>query len=106
MAWLLLLLAGLLEVAWVVGLKHADGFTRLGPSLLTAALMAGSLALLGLALRSLPLGTAYSVWTGIGTVGAVAFGVVFADEPADPLRLAAVGCIFLGIAVLKLTGSH
>ena len=106
MGWLYLLVAGMLEVGWAVGLKSTDGFTRLVPSLATAAAMVASLVLLSLALRTLPLGTAYAVWTGIGTVGAVAFGVLFAGESADPIRLTAVALIVAGIVALKLAGPH
>ena len=102
MAWLVLLLAGLFEVGWAVGLKYTDGFTRLVPTLWTAASMAASLGLLGLALKSLPLGTAYAVWTGIGTAGAVLLGIVLFSEPATLLRLLFVGLIVAGIVGLKL----
>jgi len=102
MPWLLLLLAGLLEIGWAVGLKYTAGFTRLGPSLLTVLAMAGSLGLLGLALRSLPLGTAYAVWTGIGTVGTALFGLAVLGESSDPLRLVCIGLILAGIVGLKL----
>ena len=102
MPWFLLFLAGLLEVGWAVGLKYTEGFTRLGPSLLTVLAMAGSLGLLGLALRSLPLGTAYAVWTGIGSIGTVLFGLAFLGESSDPLRLACIGLILAGIVGLKL----
>ena len=88
MSWMLLVLAGLLEVGWAVGLKYTEGFTRLWPSLLTVAAMAASVGLLGLALRHLPLGTAYAVWTGIGTVGTAIFGMVLLGEPAGALALA------------------
>lgn len=102
MAWGLLFVAGLLEVAWAACLKSAKGFTVLGPSVGFVAAMLGSVALLGLALRRLPLGTAYAVWTGIGAVGTVAFGIVALGEPADPRRLFCVGLILLGIVGLKL----
>jgi quaternary ammonium compound-resistance protein SugE len=102
MAWLILLVAGLLEVGWAVGLKYTQGFTRLGPTLLTGASMVASLGLLGLALKSLPLGTAYAVWTGIGTIGTAVLGILLFDEPAEALRLAAIGLIVLGIVGLKL----
>jgi quaternary ammonium compound-resistance protein SugE len=103
MPWLVLLLAGLLEIGWAVGLKYTDGFTRLIPSLLTAASMLLSVLLLGLALRSLPLGTAYAVWTGIGTVGTVLFGILVLHEPATALRLACIALIVAGILGLKMT---
>jgi quaternary ammonium compound-resistance protein SugE len=102
MAWVLLLVAGLFEVGWAVGLKYSEGFTRLWPSLGTVAAMALSLGLLGLALRSLPLGTAYAVWTGIGTVGTALLGIALLGESASPLRLVCIGLIVAGIAGLKL----
>lgn len=102
MSWLYLFVAGLFEIGWAVGLKYTHGFTRLWPSLATAASMAVSLGLLGLALRNLPLGTAYAVWTGIGTVGTAAFGIVVLGEPATALRMASIALIVAGIAGLKL----
>ncbi|QDQ28184.1 quaternary ammonium compound efflux SMR transporter SugE [Chitinimonas arctica] len=104
MAWIILLLAGLLEVAWAVGLKYSAGFTRLWPSLATVAAMAASVALLGLALRTLPLGTAYTVWTGIGAVGTVILGMLLFGEPISPARLLCVSLIVIGILGLKLLG--
>ncbi len=106
MAWLILLAAGLLEVGWAVGLKHTEGFTRPLPTVLTVAAMVASLGLLGLALRSLPLGTAYAVWTGVGTVGTALLGIWLFREPADPLRLLCIGLIVLGIVGLKLASPH
>lgn len=103
MAWIVLLIAGLLEVGWAVGLKHTAGFTRLVPSLLTIASMAASLALLGLALRTLPLGTAYAVWTGVGIIGTAILGMVLYGEPANAVRLLCIGLIVAGIAGLKLS---
>jgi quaternary ammonium compound-resistance protein SugE len=82
MSWAYLVIAGLLEVGWAVGLKYTAGFTRLWPSVFTLATMAGSVGMLGLALRALPLGTAYAVWTGIGTVGTAVFGMIMLGEPA------------------------
>lgn len=106
MAWIVLFLAGLLEVGWAVGLKYTEGLTRPVPTLLTAVAMAGSVALLGLALRTLPLGTAYAVWTGIGTIGTVLFGIVALGEPATVGRLACIALIVAGIVGLKtLTGT-
>ncbi|AWN45161.1 quaternary ammonium compound-resistance protein SugE [Methylobacterium terrae] len=102
MAWLLLLVAGLLEVGWAIGLKDTDGFTRPLPSLLTGLGMLASVGLLGLALRSLPVGTAYAVWTGIGTVGTALLGIALFGEPADAARLACIGLIVLSILGLKL----
>lgn len=106
MHWIVLLLAGLLEVVWAVGLKYTEGFTRLLPSAATLAAMAGSVVLLGLALRSLPLGTAYAVWTGIGTVGTVIWGIAMLGEPASVARLVCIAMIVLGIAGLKLLSPH
>jgi len=102
MTWFILFLAGLLEVCWAVGLKYTEGFTRLVPSVLTLAAMTGSILLLGLALRTLPLGTAYAIWTGIGTVGTVIFGIFFLNEPATAMRLACIALIVAGILGLKL----
>lgn len=102
MAWVWLFIAGLLEVGWAVGLKYTEGFSKLAPSLLTAASMAGSVGLLGLALKQLPLGTAYAVWTGIGTVGTAIFGIVVLGEPAGALRMACIALITCGILGLKL----
>ena len=102
MAWVLLFLAGLLEVAWAVGLKYTDGFTRPWPTAATLVAMTGSVVLLALAVRTLPLGTAYAVWTGIGTAGAVLLGVVLFNEPATLARLFFVGLIVSGIVGLKL----
>jgi quaternary ammonium compound-resistance protein SugE len=100
-AWLTLVVAGLFEVGWAVSLKYTDGFTRLGPTLLTVASMGLSLALLGLALKTLPLGTAYAVWTGIGTIGTAALGMALFGESADAPRLLCIGLIVAGIAGLK-----
>lgn len=102
MPWLILFLAGLFEVGWAVGLKHSDGFTRLWPTVGTVVSMAISLGLLGLALRTLPLGTAYAVWTGIGTLGTVVFGILWLGDPADAVRLACIALIVAGILGLKL----
>lgn len=106
MSWMFLFVAGLLEVGWAVGLKYTAGFTKLVPSALTLAAMAGSVGLLGLALRALPLGTAYAVWTGIGTVGTAAFGMLVLGEPAGAARLLCIGLIVAGIAGLKLLSPH
>ena len=105
MPWVLLFIAGLLEVVWAIGLKYTEGFTRLWPSLGTAAAMTLSVVLLGLAMRTLPVGTAYAVWTGIGAVGTVILGIVLFAEPATAARLACVGLIVAGIAGLKLTSA-
>ena len=106
MAWIILLLAGLFEVAWAVGLKYTEGFTRLWPTLWTVGAMVLSLTLLGLALRSLPLGTAYAVWTGVGTLGTALLGIWLFQEPADAPRLLCIGLILLGIVGLKLVSGH
>ncbi len=102
MNWMILIAAGLLEVVWAVGLKYTEGFTRLLPSVVTAVAMTGSVVLLGLAMRQLPLGTAYAVWTGIGTVGTAIVGMLVLGEPAGALRIGCIGLIVLGIAGLKL----
>jgi quaternary ammonium compound-resistance protein SugE len=102
MGWFALFAAGLFEIGWAVGLKYTDGFTRPGPTIATVISMVVSLGLLGIALRTLPLGTAYAIWTGIGTVGTVAFGIMLFSEPADILRLACIGLIVAGIVGLKL----
>ena len=103
MTWLVLLVAGLLEVGWAIGLKYTDGFTRFWPTVGTVAAMVASIGLLGLAMRTLPVGTAYAVWTGIGAVGTVLFGIILFGEPATVARLACVGLILVGIVGLKLT---
>jgi quaternary ammonium compound-resistance protein SugE len=102
MAWILLFIAGLMEVGWAIGLKYTDGFTRLVPSVLTLASMLGSIVLLGLALKTLPVGTGYAVWTGIGTIGTALLGIVLFGEPATALRLVSFGLIISGIVGLKL----
>ncbi|QFU15745.1 quaternary ammonium compound efflux SMR transporter SugE [Microvirga thermotolerans] len=102
MAWIYLVLAGLFEIGWAIGLKYTEGFTRLVPSLLTGASMVASVALLGLALKALPVGTGYAVWTGIGTVGTALLGIYLLGEPATAARLACIGLIVAGILGLKL----
>jgi quaternary ammonium compound-resistance protein SugE len=102
MAWLLLFVAGLFEVAWAIGLKSSEGFTRLWPSVVTVACMVVSVVLLALAMRSLPVGTAYAVWTGIGAVGTAILGMVLFAEPRDAARLVCLGLIVVGIVGLKL----
>jgi quaternary ammonium compound-resistance protein SugE len=102
MSWLLLIVAGLLEVGWAIGLKYTEGFTRFWPSVGTVLAMIASLALLGIALKSLPVGTAYAVWVGIGAVGTVILGIVLFGEPAHLFRLVSVGLILAGIIGLKL----
>ena len=101
MAWFYLFVAGLFEVGWAVGLKYTEGFTRFVPTVLTLVSMLASIALLGLALRALPMGTAYAVWTGIGAVGTVILGIVLFKEPATVARLVCVGLIVSGILGLK-----
>ena len=105
MPWVLLVIAGLFEVAWAIGLKYTEGFTRLWPSAGTLAAMGLSVVLLGIAMRSLPVGTAYAVWTGIGAVGTVILGIVLFGEPATTARLVCVGLIVAGILGLKLTAA-
>ncbi len=106
MTWLILVVAGLFEIAWAVGLKYTDGFTRLLPTLLTAGSMLASVLLLGIAMRQLPLGTAYAVWTGIGTVGTAIFGMLLLGEPAGAMRLACIALIVAGIVGLKVLTPH
>jgi quaternary ammonium compound-resistance protein SugE len=105
MAWTYLVLAGLLEIGWAIGLKYTDGFTRLVPSVLTGLSMVASVLLLGLALKTLPVGTGYAVWTGIGTVGTAILGIYLLGEPATAMRLACIGLIVAGILGLKLAAS-
>jgi quaternary ammonium compound-resistance protein SugE len=104
MAWMLLLVAGVFEVAWAIGLKYTEGFTRPWPSVATLAAMIVSVVLLALAMRTLPVGTSYAVWTGIGAVGTVVLGIVLFGEPATLARLACIGLILAGIVGLKLVG--
>jgi len=105
MAWFYLFFAGLTEVGWAVGLKYTEGFSRPIPSALTALSMILSLALLGMALRTLPLGSAYAIWTGIGTVGTVIFGILVFGESAGVVKLACVALIVTGIVGLKIATS-
>jgi quaternary ammonium compound-resistance protein SugE len=102
MAWVYLVIAGVFEIGWAIGLKYTEGFTRLTPSVLTAASMVVSLVLLGFALRELPVGTGYAVWTGIGTVGTAILGIYLFGDPATAARLACIGLIIAGIIGLKL----
>jgi len=102
MAWLLLVLAGLFEVGWAIGLKYTEGFTRLWPTVATLAAMVVSLGLLGLAMKSLPVGTSYAVWVGVGAVGTAILGIVLLGESAAPGRLVSLGLIVAGIIGLKL----
>ncbi|MDE2395132.1 MAG: quaternary ammonium compound efflux SMR transporter SugE [Burkholderiales bacterium] len=105
MAWWILVLAGLFEVAWAIGLKYTEGFSRLVPSALTLAAMAASMALLGLAMKSLPVGTSYAVWVGVGAVGTALLGIVLFGEPANAGRLVSLGLIVAGIVGLKLSSA-
>jgi len=102
MAWSILVLAGLFEVGWAIGLKYTEGFTRLWPTVWTVLAMIGSFWLLGLAMKSLPVGTAYSVWVGVGAVGTVILGIVLLGEPANPARLISLALIIAGIVGLKV----
>jgi len=106
MAWVVLFVAGLFEIGWAVGLKYTEGFTRPVPVLLTVASMLLSMALLGIAVRSLPIGTAYAVWTGIGTIGTAVLGILLFREPATVARLVCIGLIVAGILGLRLTAGR
>ena len=103
MAWVLLLIAGLLEVGWAIGLKYTEGFTRVLPSALTLGAMAGSVVLLGIAMKTLPVGISYAVWVGVEAVGTAILGIVLFGEPSNPGRLASLALIVVGIVGLKLT---
>jgi quaternary ammonium compound-resistance protein SugE len=102
MVWIILVIAGLFEVGWVIGLKYTEGFTRLWPSFWTVLAMIFSLWLLGIAMKSLPVGTAYAIWVGVGAVGTVVLGIVLFGEPAGAARLISIGLIIVGIVSLKL----
>ena len=102
MSWAILILAGLFEVGWAIGLKYTDGFTRVWPTLWTILAMIASVWLLGIAMKDLPVGTAYSVWVGVGAVGTVILGIVLLDEPANAARLISIALIVAGIVGLKL----
>lgn len=102
MNWLILIGAGILEIAWAIGLKYTDGFTRLWPTVGTLIALLASFLLLGLALRTLPVGTAYAVWVGIGAIGTAVLGILLFDEPADALRLVSLSLILAGIIGLKI----
>lgn len=103
MAWIFLLIASVFEVCWAVGLKYSEGFTRLWPTAGTLVAMVGSFVFLSQAVKTLPLGTAYAVWTGIGAVGTAVAGMLLFDEPRDALRVASIGLIVVGIAGLRLS---
>ena len=102
MAWVILFVAGLFETGWAIGLKYTDGFTRIWPTVWTIVAMIISLWLLGIAMKTLPVGTAYSVWVGVGAVGTVVLGIALLEEPANAARLISVGLIIAGIIGLKL----
>ena len=106
MAWILLIVAGLLEVGWAVGLKYTEGFTRRVPTIFTVISMVASVGLLGLAARTLPIGTAYGVWVGIGAIGAALLGIVLFQESTSPARLAFLGLMVVAIVGLKITSGH
>ena len=105
MNWLILFVAGLFEIGWAVGLKYSDGFTRLVPSVLTVAAIVVSLGLLGVALKSLPIGTAYAIWVGVGAAGTAIAGMLLFGESASAAKLASLGLIVAGIVGLKLTAA-
>jgi quaternary ammonium compound-resistance protein SugE len=102
MNWLLLITAGIFEIVWAIGIKYTEGFTRLWPSVATLAAMLVSIVLLGIAMKSLPVGTAYAVWVGVGAVGTAIFGIILFGEPASAMRLLSLGLIVAGIVGLKL----
>lgn len=102
MNWIILFVAGLFEIGWAVGLKYSEGFTRIGPTVFTVIALVLSMALLGVSLRTLPLGTAYAIWTGIGTIGTAVLGIILFREPATVMRMVCIGFIVVGIVGLKL----
>ena len=106
MSWILLFIAGLLEVAWAAGLKSSEGFIRLGPSIFTIITAIGSFVLLAIAMKQLPLGTAYAVWTGIGALGAFVFGIVFLGEALSAARIVSAVLIVAGLVGLKISSGH
>jgi quaternary ammonium compound-resistance protein SugE len=106
MPWIYLFCAGLLEIGWAYSMKRSEGFSLLVPSLITLAMMVASFGLLALAMKSLPLGTAYAVWTGIGAVGAFVLGILLFKEPAQLMRFVFVGVIIVGIIGLKMSSDH
>ncbi|MFC0903507.1 quaternary ammonium compound efflux SMR transporter SugE [Clostridium sp. MT-14] len=106
MKWLILFIAGLLEVWWAIALKYSQGFTKLIPSIFTIIGMIGSFYFLSLTLKTLPLGTAYAIWTGIGTIGTVIFGIILFREPINIIRIICIGFIIVGILGLKLVSPH
>lgn len=106
MAWIYLGVAGLLEIGWAVGLKYTDGFTKLVPSVLTGIALAGSMFLLSLAARTIPIGTAYAVWVGIGAFGTAVIGIAALGEPATPLRVACLALLVISVIGLKFASPH
>lgn len=106
MAWVVLVIAGFFEVGWAIGLKYTEGFTRPLPTVLTAAAMVASMWLLGIAMKTLPVGTAYAVWVGVGALGTVLLGIVLLGEPANPGRLVSLALLLAGIVGLKLTSAE
>ncbi len=102
MNWFILIVAGLFEIGWAIGLKYTDGFTRPWPTIATVLAMVISVALLGIAMKSLPMSTAYAVWVGVGALGTAAVGIALMNEPANPMRLLSLGFILIGIVGLKL----
>jgi len=104
MGWIYLLIAGVLECLWAIGLKYSDGFSRLWPSLITGALIMLSLTLLSLAMRTIPVGTAYAVWSGIGASALAVVGILFMQEPGGLVRIGCIGMIIMGVIGLKLVG--
>lgn len=106
MAWLILIVAGLLEVVWAFSMKQSEGFTRFWPTVVTLGTMAVSFALLSLSMRTLPLGTAYTVWTGIGAIGAFFIGIIILGEAANPMRIAAALLIVSGLVMMKVATPH
>ena len=103
MNWIILVVAGVLEIVWAIGLKYTEGFTRLWPSVVTISAMVASLLLLGIAMRTLPVGTAYAVWVGIGAVGAATFGILMLGEPVNMARVLSIALILAGVIGLKVT---
>lgn len=106
MAWIYLTIAGILEIVWASFMKQSDGFSKLWPSVITVTAMGASFWLLSVAMKSLPLGTAYTVWVGIGAIGAFMVGILFLDEQANMMRILAAGFIVIGIVLMKLSSSH
>lgn len=106
MSWIYLIIAGVLEIGWAIGLKYTEGWSKLYPSILTVVLMIASFQFLSMALKTLPIGTAYAIWTGIGAVGTAIVGMIFFDEPRDTVRILCVLLIVAGIAGLKLTSAQ